>query len=168
MTVAALEKRLEKMPDHARVWVYGLDRALDTDTASRVADVLDHFVQTWESHKVPVEGAWALVEGRFIVLAGYCTDGISGCSTDSSVRVIKALRKHLGVNALDRSLVFFRGDDSGVRSLSRTDFQKEVETGALGTGTPVFDTTIQTVSDLRQGKFETTFEKSWHAKAFRR
>jgi hypothetical protein len=32
--------------------------------------------------------------------------------------------------------------------------------------TTVFDPTIQFVGDLRRGAFETTFAKSWHARAF--
>jgi hypothetical protein len=159
---------LDTLPDDARLWVYGLDCPLDADTRSRVAEVLEHFVESWESHQVPVEGAFEIVEDRFIVLAGHCTDGISGCSTDSSVRVIKALRDYLGVNGLDRSLVFYRGDDGAVRADSRADFQKKVDTGVFGESTPVFDITIQHVSDLRAGRFETTFGDSWHAKAFKR
>jgi hypothetical protein len=167
MKTAALQN-IEKLPDDARVWVYGLDRPLDADTRSRVEEVLDHFVSGWESHQVPVEGAYGIVEDRFILLAGHCTDGISGCSTDSSVRVIKALHEHLGVNGLDRSLVYYRTDDGAVHALNRVDFQKKVSAGILGEGTTVFDTTIQHVSDLRSDKFETTFEKSWHAMAFKR
>lgn len=156
----------EGMPDDTRVWVYGLDRPLDDATRERVTAVLDEFMKTWTSHDVPVKGAYALVEDRILILAGYCTDGIGGCSTDSSVRVVKALQADYGVNGLDRSLVFYRADDDQVHALSRVDFQKKVEAGILGDGTPVFDTTIQNLNDLRAGRFETVFEKSWHAKAF--
>lgn len=159
---------IDTLPSDARVWVYGLDRALDPDTKPRVEALLDRFVRGWVSHDVPVEGAYEIVEDRFVVLAGHCTDGISGCSTDSSVRVIRALQEQAGVNGLDRSLVFFRGDDGAVHALNRVDFQKKVAAGVLGPGTPVFDTTIQHLSDLRSGRFETTFEESWHAKAFKR
>jgi hypothetical protein len=160
--------RFEKMPDDARVWVYGFDRTPDADTRARVTEVLDQFIESWESHAVRVAGTYDIVEERFLVLAGYCTDGISGCSADSSVRVVKIIRDHLGLDGLDRSLVFFRDGDGRARSLPRTDFQREVDSGTLGPGTVVFDTTIQTVADLRAGRLETTFEKSWHAKAFQR
>lgn len=163
MDVAAFES----MPDDTRVWVYGLDRPLDDATRERVTATLDRFVKTWVSHGVPVTGAYEIIEDRILVLAGYCTDGISGCSTDSSVRVVKALQDQFGVNGLDRSLVFYRSDDDQIHALSRVDFQKKVEAGILGPGTPVFDTTIQKLGHLRAGRFETLFEKSWHAKAFR-
>jgi hypothetical protein len=160
--------RFENLPDDARVWVYAFDRAPDADTRARMTDVLDHFVKTWVSHEVPVDGAYAILEDRFLVMAGHCSDGISGCSTDSSVRVVKAIHDHFGVNALDRSLVFFRDEAGRVDSLSRIDFQRKVEAGVIGPGTVVFDTTIGHLADLRAGKFETTFERSWHAKAFQR
>ncbi len=156
----------DNMPDDAQVWVYGLDCPLNADTRSRVSAALGEFVTTWKSHEDPVTGAYTIAEDRFIVLGGYCTDGISGCSTDGSVNLIKALQEHIGVNALDRSLVFYRSDDNTVAALSRADFQKEVAAGTLGKGTTVFDTTIHRVSDIRAGKFETLFENCWHAKAF--
>jgi hypothetical protein len=160
--------RFESLPDDARVWVYGFDRVPDADTLSRMSDVLDHFIKTWVSHDVPVQGAYAILEDRFLVFAGHCSDGISGCSTDASVRVVKALRDHFDVDGLDRSRVFFRDENDRVTSLSRVDFQRKVEAGILGPGTVVFDNTIHDLSDLRAGKFETTFEKSWHARAFTR
>jgi hypothetical protein len=158
----------DTMPDDTRVWVYGLDRPLDDATRGRVAAVLDDFMKTWTSHDVPVKGAYAIVEDCILVLAGYCSDGIGGCSADSSVRVVKALQANFGVNGLDRSLVFYRTEDKQIHALSRVDFQKKVEAGILGPGTSVFDTTIQNLGDLRAGRFETLFEKSWHAKAFGR
>jgi hypothetical protein len=156
------------LPDDTRVWVYGFDRPLDEPTLERVCAMLDEFVKTWRSHDAPVEGAFAIVDNRILVLAGHCSDGISGCSTDSSVRMVKALQERFGIDGLDRSLVFYRTEDGTIHALSRVDFQKKVEAGILGPGTPVFDTTVQTLGDVRAGRLEPLFEKSWHAKAFRR
>ena len=162
---------ITKLPDYAKPM--GLRTGPSRSTPRRASgsrmSVLTEFVADLAlTQKSPSTGAHEIVEDRFIVLAGHCSDGISGCSTDSSVRVIKAIHEHLGVNGLDRSLVYYRTDDGTVHALNRVDFQKKVAAGVLGEGTPVFDTTIQHVSDLRLGRFETTFEQSWHAKAFKR
>jgi hypothetical protein len=161
-----MRTRFEKMPDEARLWVYALNRALDPNEATEVAQTLEAFVASWESHGEPVTGIHEIVEDQFILLSGYCGSGIGGCSTDSSVRIIKEIEQRFGVDAFDRLLVFFRNGGGKLITAPRTDFQEMVRQGHVTAETPVFDTTITTVGDLRGGRFETTFGKSWHARAF--
>ena len=161
-----MRTRFEKMPDDARLWVYALNRALDPNEATEVGRILDAFVAGWESHGEPVTGIHEVVEDQFILLSGYCPSGIGGCSTDSSVRVIKDIESRFGVDAFDRSLVYFRNGGGKLITAPRPDFQEMVRQGHINAETPVFDTTITTVGDLRAGRFETTFGKSWHARAF--
>lgn len=157
---------LETMPDDARLWVYGLDRPLTADETERVQKHLAAFASEWTSHGARVTGACDVVEGRFVLMSGFCADGISGCSTDSSVAAIRMLASKFGVNGLDRSLVFFREANGTISALSRVDFQREVDAGRITPDTTVFDTTLQTVADLRAGRFETAFRDCWHARAF--
>lgn len=161
-------ERFAEFPSAARVWVYGLDRTLSEGDAGRVREVLDDFVAQWTSHGAPVVGAYNLFENRILVIAGYCADGISGCSTDSSVRVVRSLEDRFGVRGLDGSLVFYRGPEGTIDALPRTEFQRRVDAGDVGDDTVVFDTTVQTIADLRSGLFEITFARSWHARAFPR
>jgi hypothetical protein len=173
------------MSDDTRLWVYALDRELTSDEQERVRGVLDAFLTEWQSHGTPVEGAYDIIEGRFVVLAGATADGVSGCSTDSSVRVIKQIEADMGVGAFDRTLVFFRDGAGKVVAVSRADFQDLVAQGhvtpdtivfdntvtTVGHVTPdtiVFDNTVTTVGDLRSGRFETRFDRSWHGRVFQR
>jgi hypothetical protein len=153
-------------PDDARVWAYALSKPLQPADRECVAERLEAFVHEWQSHGTPVVGAYAIEENRFVLIAGYVADGISGCSTDSSVRVMKELRERHGIDGFDRSLVFFRDVNGTVQSVKRADFKALVDAGQVADDTTVFDTTIQFVGDLRRGGFETTFGKSWHATAF--
>jgi len=161
-----MNDRFAQMPDDARLWVYALDRAIAPDEMESVNDFLAAFVGQWQSHGVPVAGSYEVFEARFLLITGYCTDNISGCSTDASVRVVKDIEKAHGFNAFDRTLVFFRDAGGKVIGVKRGDFQELVNQGHAGPGTVVFDTTVETVGDLREGKFETTFELSWHGRAF--
>ena len=157
-----------QLPDDARLWAYALDRELTDDEVDRVTQYLDAFVDVWVSHDVPVDGSYEIVDARFIVLAGHCTDGIGGCSTDSSVRVIKGIESELSINAFDRTLVYFRNGGGVVVAAPRADFQELVKSGHVNDDTVVFDTTVTSVADLRAGRFETTFADSWHSRAFKR
>jgi hypothetical protein len=153
-------------PDEARLWVYPLAKPLSARDRERVTERLDGFLRAWTSHGAPVHGAWALFDDRFVLIAGWVDDGVSGCSTDSMVRVMKELREQAGIDGFDRTLVFFRDSANRVQAVSREDFKALVEAGKVDADTAVFDATIQFVGDLRRGGFETTFAKSWHAAAF--
>ncbi len=155
-------------PDSARLWVFALARELSTDEHELVTERLGAFIDAWKSHGAAVHGAYAILENRFVLIAGYLDDAVSGCSTDSMVRVMTSLRKEHGIDGFDRSIVFFREVSGGVRAVARDEFQKRVESGAVGDETIVFDPTIQTVGDLRGARFETTFARAWHATAFGR
>ena len=160
-----MKQLFEKFPDGARVWVYALSNPLSQADRERVTRELSAFMPTWDSHGTPVHGAFEIVEDRFVLIAGYVDGGVGGCSTDSMVRVMKQLRE-TGIDGFDRTLVFFRDADAKVRAVKRPDFQAIVVAGQVDADTIVFDTTIQFVGDLRRGGFETTFGRSWHARAF--
>ena len=154
-------------PDSARLWAFALARELGAAERALVTKQLDEFTRSWTSHGQPVHGAYEILENRFVLIAGYVGDGVSGCSTDSMVRVMTSLKKVYGIDGFDRTLVFFRKDGQ-VRAVTREGFRTMVDAGEIRDDTAVFDATIQTVGDLRAGRFETTFARAWHASAFTR
>lgn len=153
-------------PADAKLWVYPLARPLTEADRARVRERFEAFLGEWNSHGAPVIGAYEVFEDRFILVAGYLADGVSGCSTDSMMRVMKTLREADGIDGFDRALVFFRDADQVLRSVTREEFRALVSADQVDADTTVFDTTIATVGDLRAGRFETSFGKSWHARAF--
>lgn len=153
-------------PDEARLWVYALAKPLSPEDGARVTARLNDFLREWNSHGTRVTGAFEVYENRFVLIAGYVDDGVSGCSTDSMVRVMKQLREESGIDGFDRTLVFFRDSENRVQAVGREDFKALVGAGKVDADTTVFDATIQFVGDLHRGSFETMFAKSWHAAAF--
>ena len=153
-------------PDDSKLWIYALAQPLSGVEGELVATKLSAFLKEWSSHGTPVHGAFEIIENRFVLIAGFVEGGVGGCSTDSMVRVMKELRETSHIDGFDRSLVFFRDAKGTVQAVRRLDFQALVSAGQVDADTTVFDTTIQTVGDLRRGGFETTFARSWHAGAF--
>lgn len=153
-------------PNEAKLWIFPLARPLTDADRARVRERLDVFLGEWDSHGAPVRGACEFFEDRFILVAGHLKDGVSGCSTDSLMRVMKSLREEDGIDGFDRALVFFRDADNILRGVTREEFKALVSADQVDDDTVVFDTTITAVADLRGGRFETTFGKSWHARAF--
>ena len=152
--------------DDARLWVYPFREPLTEPTSALVEQTLSGFLPGWASHGVRVEGRFVIHEDRFVLLVGHSQGGISGCSIDNSVQNFKALRDRHGLDSLDRSRIFFRDAQGCIQSDHFFDFQKLVSSGSILPDTPVFDTTITTVGELREGGLEKPFRDSWHAERF--
>src|SRR5258705_8960734 len=88
----------------SRVWIYQSSRLFLLSEALEIEILLKEFSASWLSHGVPVKGAGYLFFGQFIILmADETATGVSGCSTDSSVRLIKQVEQRFAVNLFDRT-----------------------------------------------------------------
>jgi hypothetical protein len=94
--------------DNARVWIYQSSRAFIEKEENEVNEQLHQFYAHWQAHGEPVKGWAKLLYRQFIVMIADETDvQVSGCSTDSSVRVIKSLERQYDVNFFDRMMLTF-------------------------------------------------------------
>ena len=98
----------EDFNDQSRVWIYQSNRLLTMSEALQLESLLDTFISDWKSHGKKVKGFGTLFFGQFIILiADETASGVSGCSTDSSVRFIQQLEKTFNIQLLDRQLLAF-------------------------------------------------------------
>lgn len=157
----------DALPDESRLWVFAFAKPLAAADRRAIEQQLDAFLPHWLSHKIPVEGAYAILHDRFVLVAGHCPDGLSGCSMDSCVANFKQLKLARGLDGLNSALVYYRNDQGEVESADRAAFQQKLGRGEVTAASHVFDTTLQTLGQLRRGALELPFEASWHARAFR-
>lgn len=132
----------------SRVWVYQCSRLLSLHEAMEAEDRLQAFTSGWLSHGHPVKGGAWLFFGQFIILmADEQATGVSGCSTDSSVRLIKDLEQQFGVSFFDRTSLAFVIKDK-VELLPLSQFGYAVENGFITGDTLYFNNTVQTKEEL--------------------
>ena len=153
----------DSLSDEARVWVYAFSKPLSDGQRTLVNKTLEDFVSSWSSHGDKVKGGFTLFENCFAILAVENAHMVSGCSIDSSVKVFKSLKTSIGIDALNRSLVYVN-INSVIKVTDRFNFINKIREGVFGDETLVYDTTIQTIGDLRKGKFKKLLKDSWHAK----
>ena len=158
--------QFHSLPDEAHLWIYGFQAPLTSGQQAQIDEVLSRFLGEWVSHGRPVNGAFACAHDRFVLLSGFQDDGISGCSVDSSVNQFRFLRDRLGLDGLNRSLIYFRSSEEAIEAVPFAQFQNLVRGGQVSESTPVFDTTLQRLAELREGKFEMAFQDSWHSRSF--
>ena len=132
----------------SRVWIYQSNRLFTINEALEIEDMLKAFTSSWLSHGVSVKGAGYLFFGQFIILmADEKTTGVSGCSTDSSVRLIKEIEQHFGVNMFDRTTLAFVVKDK-VELLPLSQLQYAFDNGFINSDTLYFNNLVQTKEEL--------------------
>ncbi len=136
----------------SRVWIYQSNRLFSLGEALQIEDLLKNFTENWQSHGTPVKGYGNLFFGQFIVLmADENATGVSGCSTDSSVRLIKQIEQLFGVTLFDRQLLAFIVKDK-VQLLPLAQLQYSADNGFINTDTLYFNNLAATKEEL---------EKNW-------
>lgn len=149
--------------DQSRVWVYQSSRAFIEREATQINEQLEQFYTQWTSHGAPVKGWAKLLFSQFIVfMADETQSEVSGCSTDSSVRVIKSIERQYEVNMFDRMVLTFLVDSKS-QMLPINQVQYALEKGYIKTDTPLFNNTVLTKEEL-MNNWLIPLEDSWLAK----
>lgn len=132
----------------SRVWIYQSSRLFTLSEALAIEGLLNDFTAKWLSHGVPVKGAAYLFFGQFIILmADEKATGVSGCSTDSSVRLIKDIEQRFGVNMFDRTTLAFVVKDK-IQLLPLSQLQYAFDNGFINSDTLYFNNLVQTKDEL--------------------
>ena len=98
----------EDFHSQSRVWIYQCNRLLSISEAIEIEDMLNSFVENWKSHGEKVKGYANLLFGQFIVLmADESETSVGGCSTDSSVHLIKKIEAAFQVDLFNRHSLAF-------------------------------------------------------------
>jgi hypothetical protein len=153
----------EKFPESARVWVYGADRKLDSSAEDTLLGEVDNYLTTWTAHGVPLSAARSWDAGRFLTIAvDQEQAGASGCSIDGLFRALRALEQRLGASIITSGLVFFRGKDGEIHSVTRDRFGELGAAGEVDTDTEVFDLSVTTLGEWHS-RFSARAGDSWHS-----
>lgn len=149
--------------DSSRVWIYQSSRLFFISEALQMEDMLNDFVKSWNSHGDPVKGYANLFFGQFIILmADETATGVSGCSTDSSVRLIKSIEQKFNVQLFDRQNLAFVVKDK-IQLLPLNQLGYAVENNFINADTLYFNNTVLTKKEL-MNKWLIPVKESWLAK----
>lgn len=153
--------------DSSKVWIYQSNRLFTISEALRLEELLEEFTSTWKSHGDDVKGYANLFFGQFIILmADETATGVSGCSTDSSVRLIKSIEYDFNVHLFDRQLLAFVVKERiQILPLSQLDYG--TENNFITPDTLYFNNTVLTKKELIE-HWIIPVKESWLAKKFPR
>ncbi len=132
----------------SRVWIYQSNRPFGEQETREINAQLHQFTSQWLSHGDAVKGWGALFFNQVILLLADETQaGVSGCSTDSSVRIIKDIERQYHVNLFDLLLLGFLVAGK-VQLLPLAQLPYALEKGTITPETIYLNNTVQTKAEL--------------------
>jgi len=146
----------------SRVWIYQGNRLFSLSEALQVEELLNAFAGQWLSHGTAVKGFATLFFGQFIILmADESATGVSGCSTDGSIRLIKQIEQQFNVQLFDRQLLAFVIKDK-LQLIPMSQLNYAAENNFIDGETLYFNNTVQTKEEL-ENKWIIPAKDSWLA-----
>lgn len=111
-----------QLPDTSRVWIYVSDRPFDATESNYIQDALSDFTQNkWATHGTKLMASGSVLMNQLVVLAvDQDVMNASGCSIDSSVRLMKQLGTELKVDFFNRLFVLISKESE----IKRVHFQE--------------------------------------------
>lgn len=98
----------EALEDSARIWIYQAIRKLTESEKNTISEALSAFTHSWVAHGNPLKTSFTILHDQFIILAADENfNEASGCSIDSSVRVIRQLDQQFLLGLFDRTKIAF-------------------------------------------------------------
>lgn len=153
----------ETFAPESRVWVYQSSRLFFLSEALEIEEWLNKFTAEWRSHGDKVEAYGNLFFGQFLVLMADETEaGVSGCSTDSSVRFVKSLGEKYGVDFFNRTNLAFVVKDK-IQLLPLNQLAYAVQNGFVDGDTLFFNNLVQNKKELEE-KWIVPVKESWLSK----
>lgn len=156
-------RHLNDLPDDAYLWIFGISPPLDEAKEAQLLRRVDDFLANWAAHGTPIDSGRDVIEGAFLLIAADPRCERSGCSIDGLFRSLRQLEQELGVSMLDANRIFFRNGGGRVDAMTRAEFRERGDAHTM-----VFDTTAQTLGEVRTGGWERRAELSWHRDLLRK
>lgn len=148
------------LPENSKVWIYQSNRPFNEQEVLEINEQLLQFYQQWHVHGKSVSGWAGLMYNQFIVFVADETNMIiSGCSQDTTHRLLKSLEKQYQVQLFDRLTLTFLKDEK-IEMLPFQQLDYALEKSFVSLDTLVFDNTVDELSQL-SSKWLVPLKDSW-------
>lgn len=138
----------ELLDNSARIWIYQASRKIVSEEKSTISESLAAFTHSWVAHGNPLKTSFTILHNQFIVLAAdENVNEASGCSIDSSVRVIRQLDQQFSLGLFDRTQVAFL-QDGVIMMIPLNELPRALAEGRWNHSSTFFNNVIETKGQL--------------------
>ena len=99
------------MPDDSKLWIYQAHRKMTGNETVKIKAQLCDFCSNWESHGKSVKSSFQLHDWFVFLLVDESDFITSGCSIDSSVKLIKKIASSYDINFFNRTNIAYIKDN---------------------------------------------------------
>ena len=92
----------DKIDENAKCWIYILEKNINFES-DEINLILKSLCEKWRSHNNEVVSSFQIYRDRYIIL--FAEEGISGCSIDSSNRLLRYELDRLNINVMPNSKI---------------------------------------------------------------
>ena len=92
----------DKIDESAKCWIYILEKNINFKS-DEINLILKSLCEKWKSHNNEVVSSFQIYRDRYIIL--FAEEGISGCSIDSSNRLLRYELDRLNINVMPNSKI---------------------------------------------------------------
>jgi hypothetical protein len=126
---------------------------------------MDKFTEQWTAHGKQLAAQALLKYNQFLIIrVNEALAKATGCSIDKSTDTLKQVQQELGLDFFDRMQIAYR-DSEGIKTVSRPEFEKLLESGKVDENTIVFNNMVGNSREL-ESNWEIPLKDSWHAQVF--
>jgi hypothetical protein len=149
------------MPDHSRVWIYQADRTFTESEQDIIESDLDTFITNWTAHSKQLFATGLLAFNKFLILlVDERSEAASGCSIDSSVKMVQDLELKLSCSFFDRlNFAYLEGET--LRTIHKDDMEQAFKDGQINDQTTFFNNLISSKHEL-ESSWRVALKDSWH------
>ena len=149
----------------SKVWIYQSNRLFTMSEIFEIETLLEDFTDIWKSHGAKVKGYATILYGQFIVImADESHTTVGGCSTDSSIHIIKELEKRFQMQMVNREFLAFWVKEK-VQTIPLTQVGYAIENGLLTADSLYFNNLVNTKAEMEANWLQPLSE-SWLAKKY--
>ena len=149
----------------SKVWIYQSNRPFTDEEVVSIENKVSDFTAQWKAHGHQLLAKAEVLYRFFIVfIVDEASAGVTGCSIDASVRVVKEIEQEHHLDLLNRFNMAYIADGKVV-VVNKEDFETLVSIKAVDRKTIVFNNMVQTLSEF-ENKWQVPFEESWHKLVF--
>lgn len=153
----------KNFPAESRVWIYQSNRSFTIPEENEIKEILAKFIEGWNTHGNEVSGFGQLFYHRFFVLMADETKfGVSGCSTDSSIRMLKQIEKKFDVQLLDRLMPALIINNE-IQLMNVSAIRKSFEEKSISKNTLYFNNMVLNKNEFCE-EWLLTLEQGWLGK----
>ena len=166
-TCMQIKKTIQDLSSEDTLWIFHGDQKLGEEQKEIINTKLGKFVEKWMSEGKTMYANFEIIYDQFIIIYAENPDNyISGCAKDALHGFIQLLEKKTGVSFMDRTLIFYRDNKNEIQAVKRPQFMSAAKAGSVSPETTVFDTTVHSVGDYLNSKWELQAKDTWHSRFF--